>query len=155
MREKIFLSACLAGELCRYDGEIDENHELMELIASHEYEYITACPEVAGGLPTPRPPAQIRGGDGREVLRGDSVITDETKRDVTENFITGAKKVLNLIKEHNIKKAVLNERSPSCGVRYIYKGELPVEGVGVLTAVLQENGIEVISDEDFIKSVKR
>jgi uncharacterized protein YbbK (DUF523 family) len=152
MNENFLVSACLIGEICRYDGKKKDNIKLIDALDTLGYKYIAVCPEVLGGLPTPRSAAQIQEGNGSDVLRGEAFVIDETGRNVTGNFIAGAKKVLKISVENNIKKAILNERSPSCGVNYIYKGIQPVRGAGVTTALLTENGIEVVSDEDFLKA---
>ena len=151
MSEKILLSACLSGENCRYDGKKNDNFNLLNLLSQLDLEYITVCPEVLGGLTVPRPSSQIKGGDGQDVLSGSAKVIDENGNDVTLNFLNGANKVLEVAKKNNIKKAILNERSPSCGVEFIYKKEVPILGMGVTTALLTENGITVISDEAFLK----
>ncbi len=152
MKTIYLLSACLAGERCRYDAKIARNDELMGFLDEQGYEYITSCPEVAGGLPTQRAAARILTGDGFDVLKGDSAVIDATGRDVTGEFVTGARKVAGLALRAGVTGAILNERSPSCGVRYIYKGEELVNGVGITTALLMKNGIKVVSDEEFLKN---
>ncbi len=91
-KEKIIVSACLLGEKCRYDGIIIENGEISKL--AEKFELIPVCPEVLGGLPVPRPRAEIESGDGHTVLEGNSKIIDKLGNDVTANFIKGAEETL-------------------------------------------------------------
>lgn len=151
MTDKYLVSACLTGEVCRYDGKVNLNERFVKLLNGLGCEYYTLCPEVLGGLPTPRPAAEIEEGDGRDVLSGKAFIFDAAGRDVTANFIAGAKRALDISLSNSINKAILNERSPSCGVREIYRGGVLTEGMGVTAALLSENGIAVQSDEDFLQ----
>jgi uncharacterized protein YbbK (DUF523 family) len=108
MKEKVLVSACLLGINCRYDGKNKKNEKLLEELKN--YEIVPICPEVEGGLPTPREPA---------TREGDKVITNFTRRDVTEFFKIGALKALSKAKQYNIKKAFLKSKSPSCGEKGI------------------------------------
>ncbi len=151
MTEKIIVSACLLGVICRYDAKMVGNQKLLNLLGQRSCKTIPVCPEVAGGLPTPRPAATIKNGDGYDLLRGAATVCDVTGRDVTQSFIEGAKKTLEVAKANNATLAILKERSPSCGVRYIYNEDVVVAGVGITTALLKKNGIKVVSDEDFVQ----
>lgn len=134
------VSACLCGEKCRYNGKSTLSENVKKLV--DDGRAIMACPEVEGGLSVPRHPCEIRG----------SRIINDHGEDKTENFIKGARKILELAEKHNIKKAILKEKSPSCGSRFVYDGTFSkklVEGQGITSKLLRENGIEVISDEDF------
>lgn len=134
----ILVSACLVGLNCKYSGGNNYNEEIFQMVKRGEA--VPICPEQLGGLPTPRKPAEIRIIDGKR-----HVITNEGI-DVTENFERGAKEVLELAKKLGIKKAILQARSPSCGVGKIYSGEFDrqlVDGNGILAQMLLENGIEV------------
>jgi uncharacterized protein YbbK (DUF523 family) len=134
------VSACLCGENCRYDGKSTLSEGVKRLV--DEGKAIMVCPEVEGGLPIPRHPCEIR---------GNRVVTTQNE-DKTIEFILGAKKVLELAKKHNIKKAILKEKSPSCGSSFIYDGTFSrklIKGQGITTRLLRDNGIEVISDEEF------
>ncbi len=134
------VSACLCGENCRYDGKSTLSERVKRLV--DEGKAITVCPEVEGGLPIPRHPCEIRG----------NRVVNSHNEDKTEEFISGAEKVLELVKKHNIKKAILKEKSPSCGSSFIYDGTFSrklIKGQGITTKLLRENGIEVISDEEF------
>ncbi|MBR1540199.1 MAG: DUF523 domain-containing protein [Clostridia bacterium] len=134
----ILVSACLAGLNCKYSGGNNYNEEIFQMVKRGEA--IPICPEQLGGLSTPRKPAEIRIIDGKR-----HVITNDGT-DVTENFECGAKEVLELAKKLEIKTAILQARSPSCGVGKIYSGEFNgqlVDGNGILAEMLLENGIEV------------
>ena len=138
------VSACLVGINCRFDGKSKSRGELIE--AFKRGELIPLCPEQLGGLPTPRPPSRIVDGNGSDVLDGKTRVINQMSEDVTENFIRGARRVLKIAKILNIKEAILESKSPSCGCGRIYdetSGEL-IEGDGVLTALLKRNGIRVI-----------
>ena len=150
MKETYLISACLFGELCRYDGEIARNDKLVDALIAAGCKLIPVCPEVLGGLKTPRPAAQIKEGNGHDVLLGEAVILDAAGANITDKFVAGAKKVLQIAQDNGIRYAILNERSPSCGVKHIYNGQRIVSGMGVTTALLLENGIKVESDEEFM-----
>ncbi len=108
------------------------------------------CPEVAGGLPTPRPPAEISGGNGLDVLsRSARVMTRQAE--VTPSFVRGARAALDLAVEQGVTIALLKERSPSCGSSCIYDGSFSgtrIKGMGVTTALLRANGLLVFSEND-------
>ena len=146
----ILVSACLLGEAVRYNGGDNRcDHALLKRWLD-EGRVVPVCPEVAGGLPTPRPPAEItRGGGGWAVLGGEARVLAINGRDVTEAFIGGAEHALLKVREMGIRIAVLKEGSPSCGTGSIYDGSFSatkVPGVGVTTARLQEAGVCVFSE---------
>ena len=133
------VSACLLGENCKYSGGNNRNEKVLAFIKGHEV--IPVCPEVMGGLPTPRLPAEIVCG---EVIRGDGVSVDREYR-------LGAQKTLEIAKEKNIDLAILQPRSPSCGAREIYDGTFSgkrIPGQGVTAALLIENGFKVIGADE-------
>ena len=138
---KIIISACLLGKRCRYDGSQKVYTELDFLQNDPEIELIPICPELLGGLQTPRPPCEIR---------GDRVIT-RNGEDVTEAFREGAEKVLSLAREKGSALAVLKSRSPSCGSGEIYDGTFSntlVPGDGICASLLKANGIAVLRELD-------
>ena len=113
-----------------------------------EERLVAICPEVAGGLPIPRLPAEIQSGDGNNVLDGSAKVFEIEGRDVTQNFIDGANKALDLALANNCKVAILTEKSPSCASSMIYDGTFTEErilGVGVTTALLEKNNIRVFN----------
>ena len=139
MKEKILVSACLLGVNCKYDGTNNENEKVFEYLKDKEI--IPICPEVWGGLTTPRDPAEIK---------DDRVYTTKGK-DVTENFKRGAIESLNLAKKLGVKKALLKAKSPSCGSNIIYDGTFThtkTEGNGMTARLFKENGIEIITELD-------
>jgi uncharacterized protein YbbK (DUF523 family) len=148
---KILISACLVGLRVRYDG----GHQVLQHPSIQAWQaqgrLIPCCPEVSGGLPIPRPPAEIIGGDGDDVLGSDAVVTTAAGVDVTPAFMKGAQAALALARSHAIRVAILCQRSPSCGSRQIYNGRFEgvlVPGVGVTTALLRANGIAVFGPEE-------
>ena len=148
----IVISACLAGMKVRYDGRDNLYPKIQQLV--DEKKAVTVCPEVFGGLPTPRNPAEIIGGDGEDVLDGKATVVDNTGKDVTAEFLAGAYKTLEIAKQVGATIVILKQNSPSCGSDMIYNGEFngtKVKGVGVTTALLRRNGIEVLSEEKFLQ----
>ena len=146
--EKILVSACLLGNKVRYDGGdvVVDDPKFSQLIEDHEV--IPFCPEVAAGLPTPRAPAEILGGDGASVLAGESHVLGDDGLDVTSLFVHGAELALKECRKQGIKFAVLTEASPSCGSGSIYNGTfsgVKKSGMGVTATLLSRHGIRVFS----------
>jgi uncharacterized protein YbbK (DUF523 family) len=144
------ISACLVGCHCRYDGGSKTVDPFVKMVEDGEAVFV--CPEQLGGLATPRPPAQIVGGTGEDVLDGNAKVVTDSGVDVTEQFIRGAEETLRMAKLAGAKEAILKERSPSCGSTAIYdgtftKGKRP--GHGVAAALLERNGIRVYSEETY------
>ena len=143
------ISACLLGICTRYDGGCCPVPQLVQLAARGLA--VPVCPEVAGGLPVPRPPAEIVSGDGQAVLDGQARVLTIDDKDVTEAFLSGARQALETAQRLDIRQAVLKDDSPSCGCRRIYDGTFSdrmVPGQGVTAALLQRNGITVLSEEN-------
>ena len=136
---KIMVSACLLGENCKYSGGNNRDERVLAFLAGHEV--FPVCPEVMGGLPTPRPPAEIVHG---EVINQLGVSVDREYR-------LGAQKTLEIAMREKIDLAILQSRSPSCGVRQIYDGTFTgtkIPGQGVCAALLMANGFAVLDRED-------
>ena len=136
---KILVSACLLGIPCRYDGA-GKADPAIEPLRQGGHTLIPVCPEILGGLPTPRPPAE-RLPDGR-------VVTREGK-DVTAEYRSGAEQALALARKQGCVLAVLKERSPSCGRGRIYDGTFSrtlIPGSGVAAQLLEENRIPVYGE---------
>ena len=133
----VLISACLLGVNCRYSGDgilIEEAENLKE-----NYHLIPVCPEIFGGMSTPREPAEQRNGK----------VFSKSGEDVTAYFENGAQEVLKLAKFYDCKYAILKERSPSCGHGKVYDGSFSgtiIEGNGVLADMLVKNGIEVFGE---------
>lgn len=141
----ILISACLVGVNCKYNGENNYNEKAMELLKSGEAIFV--CPEQIGGLTTPREPSEIK------EINGKKHVINNRGNDVTIEFEKGANQVLKLVKELDIKKAVLQSRSPSCGIGKIYDGNFQgklVNGNGILAQLLLDNGIEVVDISEFM-----
>lgn len=137
--EKLLISACLLGNKCRYDGKDNALDILDEL--KEKYELIPVCPEVDGGLPTPRYPSEIR---------GDKVINSQNE-DNTAYFLKGAKKAIALVKKYHIRYALLKAKSPSCGKDYIYDGSFNhvlTSGNGILVRELLKLGVTIYNEQD-------
>ncbi len=144
----ILVSSCLAGLQVRYNGTHRLDPRILILI--EEKKAISVCPELLGGLSTPREPAEIIGGDGEDVLDGKARVVDRLGRDVTESYMKGAYDTLHKAQEVQATTIVLKEYSPSCGSSMIYNGEFngtKVVGNGVTAALLKRNGFRVISEE--------
>ncbi|WP_167630497.1 DUF523 domain-containing protein [Listeria valentina] len=142
------VSACLAGIPCRYDGNHKENRDLKEMVIKGEA--LALCPEVIGGLATPRNPAEIVGGDGFDVWNGTAKVMDDKGHDVTEAYKTGAKRTFDRLETLGITTVILKEKSPSCGACQIYDGSFGGKtkaGMGVTAAYMKLKGLEVLSDQ--------
>ncbi|MQA84678.1 MAG: DUF523 domain-containing protein [Streptosporangiales bacterium] len=145
--EPVLVSACLAGAPCRYNARSKASDEVTDLVRRGGA--VAVCPEVVGGLGVPRRPAEIVGGDGDDVLDGRARVVDDCGNDVTDAFLSGAERALDLARRAGAKTAVLTDRSPSCGSREIYDGTFGGTrrpGIGVTAALLARHGIEVRSD---------
>ena len=153
--KKILMSACLLGKRVRYDGNTltVSDQKLQDWIDKGWV--ASVCPEVDAGMSIPRVPAEILKGDGNEVLLGKASVMTKSGEDVTDSFFKGASIALGLCLKHGIKVAVLSESSPSCGSSTIYNGEFSttkISGVGVTTALLINNGIQVFNQFDLNKA---
>lgn len=147
--EKLLISACLLGLRVRYDGGGFDPVQLL-LDWQSEGRLVVVCPEGAGGLPTPRPPAEIPGGQGALVLAGEQVVVTDQGEDVSAAFIRGAEQALALVRKHRIRYALLKARSPSCGNVENYDGSFSgvrVSGEGVTAAALRQAGVRVFNEE--------
>jgi uncharacterized protein YbbK (DUF523 family) len=142
-RQMIIVSACLAGFNTRYDRTNCGHPEIIELVASGKA--IPLCPEQLGGLPTPRPAINFVDGDGNDLMRGKKGVraVGIDGIDYSQNLINGANEVLRVAKMFNIKKAILKDGSPSCGVFKVWVNNRKVEGCGVTTALLKKNAIMI------------
>ena len=139
MKKNILVSACLLGESCRYDGKSKPCERVIAL--KDTYNLIPICPEVLGGLPTPRVPSEIC---GERVLMKDG-------RDVTENYNRGAEIALSIACENACTVAILKEKSPSCGSGLIHNGLFDgglVEGDGIAAQLLKSAGIRVLGESE-------
>ncbi|WP_299976898.1 DUF523 domain-containing protein [Desulfobacula sp.] len=149
--KKILISACLAGDLVRYDGKRVPLKDVLLSQWSRKGRLVKVCPEVSGGLKIPRHQIQLVEGNGRDVLEGKARAVDIVGNDVTLPFIKGAEYALSLAEKYDIKIAILKEKSPSCGVHRIYDGHFVsnlIPGFGVTAAILMQDGITVFSENE-------
>ncbi len=150
-KQKVLISACLLGKKVRYDGEDNlQTHPRLKEWAEVGA-FVLICPEMAGGLPTPRPPSEVEhNATAQDVLQGKAKILTIDGCDVTEQYVKGAQAALELTQQHNIKVAILKARSPSCGSAQVYDGTHSgqlIDGMGVTTALLRENGVAVFNED--------
>ena len=148
------ISSCLCGVNCKYNGGNNLNKKCLDLI--EEGNVVLVCPEQLGGLSTPRMPAEIIG-KSENILEGIDKIVDKNNIDVTKEFLKGAEETLKIANLYKIKKAILKEGSPSCGVNYVYDGSFTgkkIKGNGLTAELLIKSGIEVISDVDFMEEIE-
>ncbi|WP_440876929.1 DUF523 domain-containing protein [Thalassotalea sp. PLHSN55] len=140
--EKILISSCFLGARVRYNAELKPLlHPLIDKWQK-EGRFVAICPEVSGGLPTPRAPAEMQ-------PQSQLIFTNKGE-DVTAYFNQGAQLALDLCRQHHIRFALLKESSPSCGSGKIYDGSFSqkkIAGQGVTSALLLKHGIEVFSEE--------
>ncbi|MCI2068182.1 MAG: DUF523 domain-containing protein [Bacilli bacterium] len=145
-KETILISACLLGNKVRYDGKGQE--AMYAKMLAEYFNVIPICPEVDGGLPIPRPKAEIK--DGK--------VINEKGKDVTSFYEKGAEAALSIAKRFNVSLAILKERSPSCGSSLIHNGLFDgdlLPGQGITTALLRKNGIDVISENQIKDLIER
>ncbi len=139
MKENVLVSACLLGEKCRYDGKSKEYSEISCL--KEKYNLIPVCPEVLGGLETPRTPCEIQNGR----------VISKDGQDKTAEYEKGAKTALEIALKNNCKTAVLKAKSPSCGKGKIYDGSFSkvlTDGNGVTADLLIKNNITVLTEKE-------
>jgi uncharacterized protein YbbK (DUF523 family) len=145
----VLISACLAGVPCTHAAEAKTRAWALRLVATGRA--VTVCPEVAGGLPIPRPESEIAGGSGGDVLDGEARVVTVDGEDVTTNYRRGADAALAAAARSGAALAVLKARSPSCGSGAVYDGSFSgtlIEGDGVTAAAMKRAGVAVVSDED-------
>ena len=136
---RILVSACLLGENCKYNGGNNRNERVLRYVQGHEV--IPVCPEVLGGLPCPRKPVE---------WVGERVLTRDGD-DCTENFRIGVQRALEVISDQQVDLAILQSRSPTCGVKQIYDGTFSgvrIDGKGALAKALAARGIPLMDAED-------
>lgn len=152
--QMILVSRCLLGHRVRYDGGASGPFDQLQQWID-EGRVVPLCPEVAGGLPTPRAAAEIPGGQGGEVLDGQAVVITNEGEDVSDAFLSGAYQALELVREHDIRIAVLKANSPSCGNLLTYDGTfsgVKVSGEGVTAALLKRHGVQVFSELELVEA---
>jgi uncharacterized protein YbbK (DUF523 family) len=163
--EKILVSACLLGEKVRYHGGDAECEHPTFSRWRAEGRLVSVCPEVEGGLPTPRPPAEIVGrGASSGVSAHLMVIRTNEGTDVTREYRAGAEAAVDLVKRHRIRVAILKDGSPSCGTSFIYDGSFSgarAAAQGVTAAMLAAHGVRLFNEQEidgaeaWLKSIER
>ncbi len=138
----IMVSACLLGIHCRYDGGQSASPNIIHFTSS--LIIIPFCPEQMGGLPTPRNPAKIVGGDGRDVLSGRATVINNMGEDVTDAYRKGAEEALRLARLVGSRIVLLKGKSPSCGLTTPYCEKSTHSGMGVTAALFHRSGIKSI-----------
>ncbi|WP_214412151.1 DUF523 domain-containing protein [Sphaerisporangium fuscum] len=149
--ERILVSSCLLGRPVRYDGRAKTVDDALLARWRDEGRLVPFCPEVTGGLPVPRPPAEIEGGaGGAAVLAGAARILTPAEDDVTPQFLAGARAALAMAESRGVRIALLKEGSPSCGSLQVHDGTFSggrLPGAGVTTALLEAHGIRVFGED--------
>ncbi|MBN1272243.1 MAG: DUF523 domain-containing protein [Candidatus Aminicenantes bacterium] len=143
------VSACLLGIKCRWDGESNKNSKVMKFLDNEIL--IPVCPEQLGGLPTPRPRQEIKGGTGKDVLEKKAKVLNENGEDVTEAFIKGAEETLKIARFLGADEFIGTSHSPSCSCFEIKDGTFSVrviKGRGVTAELLKQNGIKIKSEDE-------
>ncbi|MFD4837008.1 DUF523 domain-containing protein [Achromobacter sp. NPDC058515] len=152
----VLVSSCLLGKPVRYDGRGVPNGDAVLARWLDEGRVVAVCPEVAGGMPVPRPPAEIEPGkDAAAVLAGHARVVATTGEDVTAPFVRGAREALAATQGRGIRMAVLKEGSPSCGSGYVYDGHFAGRrrpGVGVTAELLRRAGLQVFSEKQWTEA---
>ncbi len=146
-RNTVIVSSCLLGLDTRYDGVCKKDDAVIAYLQRGNWIAIPVCPEQLGGLPTPRPASQFSRGDGDAVLDGSGRVTDCWDNEMNGPFLKGAEQTLEIARFNGCSQAIMKERSPSCGVREIYRGGRIVSGRGVASALLVRNGLTVVSED--------
>jgi uncharacterized protein YbbK (DUF523 family) len=154
---RVLVSACLLGQRVRHDGGDARSASAVLARWTAEGRVVPLCPEVAGGLPVPRPPAEIRGRGGAAVLEATAQVVTRAGADVTDAFLRGAQEALAVAWRDGLKVAVLKEGSPSCGSTAIHDGTFTarrVPGQGVTAALLRRSGIQVFSEHELEEAAR-
>lgn len=149
-KKKLLVSSCLLGMKINYQGKAHPVDELRQLFLKGQA--IPVCPEVLASLPIPRDPAEI------VVVKGERNVYNEKKIDLTAAYRLGAQRTLETARISGAKIAIMKSKSPSCGCGKIYDGTFSghlVDGDGITVALLKENGIRVITEEDFLACIKK
>ena len=139
MKTPLLISRCLLGENTKYNGKNNyvDNIELLK----DKYELFLCCPEVMGGLSIPRDPSEIK----------NEIVISNKGKDVTNEFLLGAEKTIDIVKRNNIKLALLKDNSPSCGSTMIYDGSFSqkkIVGMGITAKKLKELGVQIFTENE-------
>ncbi len=147
-KEPILVSACLLGLPTRYDGKTKTSQHVLDYLKRENLIPVPVCPEQLAGMSTPRDKTFFKSGNGQDVLKGTGDVVSESGQSMNEVFCKGAKITLEIARLSGCQKALLKERSPSCGVHQIYQGDKKVSGMGITSALLQNAGIDVKTETE-------
>lgn len=147
-RRPVLVSACLLGLPTRYDGRSKRSAVVLDYLEREKLLAVPVCPEQLAGLPTPREKTCFRTGTGRDVLDGSGEVFSASGLAMNDTFLHGARVTLAIARQTGCATAIFKERSPSCGVRQVWRGHEKVPGAGVTTALLLKADISVLSEED-------
>lgn len=148
-KKKILVSSCLLGMKINYEGKAHPVNELRQLFL--QAQAIPVCPEVLAGLPIPRDRAEI------VMVNGERKVYNDKEVDLTEAYTLGAQRTMDTARASGVKIAIMKSKSPSCGCGKVYDGTFTgnlVDGDGIIVALLKENGIRVITEEEFLECLK-
>lgn len=154
---KVFISACLYGWNVRYDGQNKIWQEFLDICSANQIKLIPFCPEDFS-LSTPREPAWLVGGDGKDFWQNKARVLNAKRKDLSNEFRIAAQECLRQIQQENGKVMILKQNSPSCGNKFTYqelnnnKSQLK-SGLGVTAALLESNGIKTFSEEDDLRQI--
>jgi uncharacterized protein YbbK (DUF523 family) len=144
--KKVVISACLVGINCKYNNGNNYNEKVVNKLLNKEL-VLLVCPEIIFGVP--RKKIWYQNGDGEDVInkRKNAKIINSDGKNVSLKLINSCKKICSVVKKYGIKEAILKERSPSCGVNFVYINNELTKGCGLLTAMLKKQKVKVISEE--------
>jgi uncharacterized protein YbbK (DUF523 family) len=149
---KFLVSACLIGFNTIYDGRNNLNDSVVEILKKYDIPFYPLCTEQLGGLPTPRACSEIEEGyTSKDVIEGRARIKTIDGEDVTEQYLKGAREIVQFCKTFDITHALLQERSPACGFTKVYDGTFSgklIDGVGILTQMLLDNDIKIVHPDN-------
>ena len=152
----LLICTCLLDIACPYNGKSAKIILDSQDLANAGFHFVPVCPEQMGGLPTPRKPAEIKGGDGFDVLNGRALVTTEDGENFTDCFVRGAKAVLKIARITRAIGMVTQKRSPSCSCNGVYDGTFShnlIPGMGVCAALLQKNNLKLIEVDRFEEEI--
>lgn len=143
----IIVSACLLGKRCRYNGEDRAHAGVIRFLRGKRH--LAVCPEKLAGWGVPRPPVEFHGGGAKEVAGGEATIKDSRGRDRTAGLMKGVARALRRALRLKPGEAILKEKSPSCGVKQVYRDGKLKRGQGLFAYSLKRHGVKVRSEESF------
>jgi uncharacterized protein YbbK (DUF523 family) len=144
--KNIVISACLVGINCKYNNGNNYNEKVINKLLNKEI-VLLVCPEIVFDIP--RKKIWYQNGDGEDVInkRKNAKIINSDGKNVSLKLINSCKKICSIVKKYGIKEAILKERSPSCGVNFVYINNELTKGCGLLTSMLKKQKVKVVSEE--------